>query len=350
MHICDAGAAKAGAPRPYTLIAELTHRCPLRCGYCSNPVELAGERVDAVGWARAFSEAAALGVLQVSLTGGEPLLRADLEAIAASARDAGLYVHLVTSGVGLTGARLAALRAAGVDAVQLSWHARPVAAAAAIKAAGLPLTINVVLHRDNLDDVPAFIAAAEAAGADRLELAHVQLLGWALANRRALLPSAAALHAARVEIARARAASTRMEIVSVLPDYHAGKPRACMDGWARRYLVVAPDGVVLPCHAARALPLAFPTLAGGLAAAWSSPAFEAYRGEGWMAEPCRSCDRRSADFGGCRCQAFLLSGDPRAADPACELAPGHDVVRAARAEAESMELVRLRPRTRTVGA
>jgi pyrroloquinoline quinone biosynthesis protein E len=335
--------------RPYTLIAELTHRCPLRCGYCSNPVELATDAVDARGWARVFEEAAAIGVLHANLTGGEPLVRDDLEEIVAAARAAGLYVHLVTSGVGLDERRLDALRQAGVEAIQLSWHARPVAAARAIRASGLPLTVNVVLHRGNLDEVPAFVAAAEEAGASRLELAHVQLLGWALANRGALLPSAAALARAREEIAVARARlKGRMEVASVLPDYHAGLPRACMDGWARRYILVAPDGAVLPCHAARALPLEFPTVQDGLAAAWSSPAFAAFRGDAWMADPCRTCDRRGVDFGGCRCQAMLLAGDARAADPACHKSPAHGVVLAARAEADSPPLARLRPRARTV--
>jgi pyrroloquinoline quinone biosynthesis protein E len=338
-------------PRPFTLIAELTHRCPLRCGYCSNPVELAPDRVDARGWARVFEEAAALGVLAANLTGGEPLVRADLEEIVAAARAAGLYVHLVTSGVGLDERRLGALREAGVEAIQLSWHARPTAAARAIRTSGLPLTVNVVLHRDNLDEVPAFVAAAEEVGASRIELAHVQLLGWALANRRALLPSAEALAGAREVIAASRARLRgRMEVASVLPDYHAG-PAARLHGRLGAPLHPGrPDGAVLPCHAARALPLDFPTVTGGLAAAWASPAFETFRGEAWMADPCRTCDRRGVDFGGCRCQAMLLAGDARVADPACYKSPAHAAVLAARVEAESPPLVRLRPRARTIDA
>jgi pyrroloquinoline quinone biosynthesis protein E len=283
--------------------------------------------------------------MQAHLTGGEPTLREDLEELVGAARAAGLYVHLVTSGVGLSRGRLARLARAGVDALQLSWHARPVAVARAVYDLGLPLTINVVLHRGNLEQVPAFVAAAVEVGADRLELAHVQLLGWALANRRALLPSAAALERARKEITAARARlGDRLEIVSVLPDYHAGVPRPCMDGWARRYLVIAPDGAVLPCHAARVLPLDFPKAHDGLDAAWRSPAFQAFRGDGWMSAPCRDCERKSVDFGGCRCQAWLLAGDARAADPACRLAPAHGAVLAARAEAAAGELVSLRAR------
>jgi PqqA peptide cyclase len=334
-------------PRPYTLVAELTHRCPLRCAYCSNPLELATEELSTSAWARVFREAAELGVLQAHLTGGEPILRQDLEALVRAAREAGLYVQLVSSGVGLSRRRLAALVAAGVEALQLSWHARPVRAARDARELGLPLTINVVLHRGNIDAVPEYVAAAEEIGADRLELAHVQLLGWALANRRMLLPSAGAIERARAETTRARARlGSRMEIASVLPDYHAGRPRACMEGWARRYLVVAPDGAVLPCHAAGVLPLEFPSARDGLAAAWRSAAFEAFRGEAWMPAPCRDCDQRAIDFGGCRCQAFLLTGDARAADPACRLAPGHAAIAGARAEAETDAVVPLRLRAR----
>jgi pyrroloquinoline quinone biosynthesis protein E len=351
-----AGAAAPG-PRPYTLVAELTYRCPLRCAYCSNPVRLdrMGAELDTDTWARVFMEAEALGVMQVTLTGGEPLLRADLEAVVAAARRADLYTTLITSGVPLDRDRLGRLRDAGLDGVQLSIQDTDADAAARIagvdamaqktdvaawaRALSLPLTLNVVLHRANLARLPAFIALAEAWGAERLELAHVQYLGWALANRAALLPTAAMIAEARAEIARARGRlGRRLELLAVLPDYFSAVPRACMEGWGRRYLVVAPDGRVLPCHAAHTLPgFVFDSVtARSLAQIWNeSDAFTRFRGDGWMPEPCRSCDRRGVDFGGCRCQAYHLTGDMTATDPACELAPRHDLVLRARADSEA---------------
>jgi pyrroloquinoline quinone biosynthesis protein E len=344
------------APRPYTLVAELTYACPLRCTYCSNPVDHDLQRgsLDTATWLRVLGEAEALGVVQVHFTGGEPLLRRDLEALVAGARALDLYTNLVTSGVPLDRARLEDLRAAGLDHLQLSLQGAdeagadevagvPVAArkrevAAWAKEAGLSLTVNVVIHRGNVGDTEAVIALAERLGADRLELASAQYLGWALVNRAALLPTRAQIEAVR---AAARAARERlrgrMDVVSVLPDYHADLPRSCMDGWGRRYLVVSPGGLVLPCHAAHTIPgLAFDDVrAAPLAAIWSSsPALAAFRGEGWMPAPCRACDRRAIDFGGCRCQAHHLTGDAAAVDPACRLSPHHGLVEAARAEAE----------------
>jgi pyrroloquinoline quinone biosynthesis protein E len=340
------------APRPYTLVAELTYRCPLRCAYCSNPLDWAARpaTLDTATWVDVFRQAEELGVVHVNLTGGEPLLRADLEALIAGARRLDLYTHLVTSGVPLAAPRIAALRAAGLDSVQLSIQdVDPDAAeriagrrvpggkgalARALRDAGLPLTINVVLHRDNIGRVPAFVALAETVGADRLELANVQYLGWALRNRAALLPTAAQIATARDEAARA-AARLRgaMDVVFVLPDYHADFPKPCMDGWGRRFVVVTPDGFVLPCHAAHGLPgLRFEKVTDRpLGDVWrDSPAFAAFRGESWMQEPCRSCPHRTRDFGGCRCQAFHLTGDPAATDPACALSPAHAIVEAAR--------------------
>jgi pyrroloquinoline quinone biosynthesis protein E len=339
---------------PYTLVAELTHRCPLACPYCSNPRQLVRgpEELETSEWTRVIDEAAALGVMQLHLTGGEPLARADLEAIAAHAHARDLYVNLVTSSMPCDAARLGRL-APHVDHVQLSVQDADKTAsdevagtvsydakmrfAGWVKDLGLPLTINVVLHRANLDRVEAIVAMAERLGADRLELANVQLLSWALENATALLPTRAQIERARVvaQAARERLAG-KMEIVLVLPDWHADRPRACMDGWGRRFVVVAPDGAVLPCHAARSLPLEFQTVReGSLGTIWrDGPAMRAYRGEAWMPDPCRSCDRRGIDFGGCRCQAFALAGDARATDPACALAPGHAVVLRARARAE----------------
>jgi pyrroloquinoline quinone biosynthesis protein E len=345
-------AAPDGAP--YTLVAELTHRCPLACPYCSNPRALvrAPEELTTDEWLRVVDDAAALGVMQIHLSGGEPLARTDLEPIAARARERDLYVSLVTSGVPLERERLQRL-APSLDHVQLSVQDAHGAAsdriagiasfdqkmrvAVWVKELGLPLTLNVVLHRENIARVEEIVDLAESLGADRLELANVQLVSWALENRGALLPSGGTLEKARRVAAEARRRMDgRMQVVFVLPDWHADRPRACMDGWGRRFAVVAPDGAVLPCHAARGLPLAFETVRSrSLRAVWESgEALRAYRGDSWMADPCKSCDRRGIDFGGCRCQAFALTGDLRATDPACTLAPQHGLVRAAREEAE----------------
>jgi pyrroloquinoline quinone biosynthesis protein E len=345
----------AEEPRPYTLVAELTYRCPLRCVYCSNPVDWSrhADALTTEDWLRVFREAEALGVVQLNLTGGEPLLRDDLESLVQGARALDLYTNLITSGVPLARKRLARLAALGLDNVQVSIQdvtpassdrlagartfERKLQVARWVKELGLPLTLNVVLHRENIDRVAEVIALAESLAADRLELANTQYLGWALVNRRALLPTRAQLDAAR-EVARAarRRLQGRMEVLFVTPDYYADVPKACMDGWGRRFLVVAPDGLVLPCHAAHTLPgLTFDNVrARPLADIWRrSAAFEAFRGEAWMPEPCRSCARRTIDYGGCRCQAFHLTGEAAATDPACSLAPSHALIEAARAEA-----------------
>lgn len=338
----------AGAPPPTSLVAELTYRCPLRCAYCSNPTSVAdrGRPPLAVrDWLRVIDEAAALGVLHVHFTGGEPLLFGDLEALIARAAARGIYSNLITSAVPLARERLVALRGAGLEHVQISFQSRsPVEAEtvagldalAAKRAAcgwardlGIPLTVNVVLHRRNLDGLEGLVALAEEVGADRLELAHVQLAGWAMENRDALLPTSSQIAHARAVTRAARARlGDRLEIVAVLPDHHAAEPRACMDGWGRRTVVVAPDGLALPCHAARDLPLAFQDVRDApLGTIWAEgPAFRAFRGEGWMPEPCRSCDRRGIDHGGCRCRAFALTGDAAATDPACGRAPDHALV------------------------
>jgi pyrroloquinoline quinone biosynthesis protein E len=344
-------AAGPGAPRPYNLVAELTYRCPLRCAYCSNPVgyEAVREGLGAEAWGRVFAQAAALGAIHVGLTGGEPTLRQDLAEIVRGAAAAGLYSHLVTAGTTLGGAGLAELRAAGLRSVQLSFQdargeegdriagvpafERKLAFAAEVRAQGLPLVLNFVLHRENLARVEEIVALAEGLDAERLELANAQYHGWALLNRAALLPSRAELEAAARSVARARARLRRPEILFVLPDYWSGRPKPCMGGWGRRTIVVAPDGLVLPCHGARALPgLAFWSAAERpLAECWeAAPGMNAFRGEDWMREPCRSCPERGRDFGGCRCQAFALAGDAAEADPACALAPGHAVVEQAR--------------------
>ena len=344
------------APRPYTLIAELTYKCPLRCVYCSNPLDMEahGATTPTGDWLRIFTQAEELGVVALHLTGGEPLLRKDLEALVAHARTLGLYTNLITSGVPLTHERLARLAKAGVDHVQLSFQdAEPrgsdrmagagvfedkLAVAAWVQELRLPLTINVVLHADNIDHVDDIIALAERLGADRLELANTQYLGWALVSRARLLPTAAQIARVRASAKAARDRLVgRMEIILVLPDYVVGKPRPCMDGWASRFIVVAPDGLVLPCHAAQGITsLSFESAREKpLGDIWeTSPALAQFRGEDWMPEPCRSCDRRGVDYGGCRCQAFELLGDAGKTDPACSLSPDHGIVTAAVEAAE----------------
>jgi pyrroloquinoline quinone biosynthesis protein E len=342
-------------PRPYTLIAELTYRCPLRCVYCSNPLELAKHRqeIDTGTWLRVFAEAEELGVVQVSLTGGEPCVRDDLEEIVAGARRLDLYTNLATSGVPLPRERLERLKSAGLDNVQVSIQdvsaeesdtiaglasfERKLEVARWVKEIGFPLTLNVVLHRGNLPRIAEVIALAERLGADRLELANAQYVGWALANRAALLPTKEQLQSARRIAATARERlKGRMEVLFVTPDYYAQFPKACMDGWGRRFVLVSPDGLALPCHAAHTIPgISFDNVKErSLGEIWnSSDGFRRFRGEEWMAEPCRSCERRAVDFGGCRCQAFLLTGNAAATDPACSLSPDHGLIESARAEA-----------------
>ena len=340
--------------RPFTLIAELTYRCPLRCPYCSNPTAYAdASAIDTDTWRRLFREAEALGVVQLHLTGGEPLLREDLEELVSEAHTLDLYVNLVTSGIPLDRQRLDRLVERGLNSIQLSVQAasaessdrlaglaafdRKVTAARWIKESGLPLTLNVVMHRQNLHELDAIVALAEQMGVDRLELATAQYAGWALLNRRALLPTQDQLERARSQVRDAQARlSGHMDLVFVLPDYHADLPKTCMDGWGRRYIVVTPDGLVLPCHAAHTLPGPPPSriTEQPLAAIWTSSAlFQQFRGEEWMPAPCRTCERRTIDFGGCRCQAYQLTGNPAATDPACALSPDHGLILVARTEA-----------------
>lgn len=344
------------APRPWNLVAELTYRCPLRCAYCSNPLDYRTTRdgLDAGAWGRVFREAAALGVVHAGLTGGEPGVREDLAEIVAGASAAGLYTHLVTAGLPLSPAGLDPLLAAGLRSVQLSIqdaHAagsdavagvtafeRKLAFARAVREAGLPLSLNIVLHRRNLGHVGDMVELARELGAHRLELANTQYYGWALVNRAALLPSRAQLEEAAEAVRRARREAGTPEIVFVLADYHAQRPKPCMGGWGRRIVVVNPAGLVLPCHAAAALPgLEFHSVAERpLAECWAdAPGMNAFRGEAWMQEPCRSCPERARDFGGCRCQAWLLAGDAAATDPACSLSPRHELVTSARREADA---------------
>ena len=342
--------ANAPLHSPLGLLAELTHRCPLGCPYCSNPIALEprADELDAETWARVFKEAAGLGVLQVHLSGGEPGARRDLVEITAAAHTAGLYTNLITSAVGLTADTLRKLAGTGLDHVQISIQdseeasadhiagyrgafARKRALAAEVVGLKIPLTVNAVMHRTNIDRLEAMVALALALGASRVEIAHAQYYGWALKNRSALMPTAEQVKraAATVEALRHKHHG-EIVIDAVVPDYHARLPKPCVGGWGRRSLNVTPSGRVLPCHAAESIPgLEFWSVREhALADIWAhSPAFEAFRGTAWMKEPCLSCARREIDFGGCRCQAFALTGDARATDPVCHLAPGHDKVR-----------------------
>jgi len=356
--------------RLYTLIAELTYLCPLRCVYCSNPTNLAAhpDRLSTADWLRVFEQAAELGALQLNLSGGEPLLRRDLEELVAGAHALDFYSNLITSGLPLTHDRLLRLKEAGLSSVQVSIQdsvpeeAERIAGRSSfeqklevarwVKELDLPLTLNVVLHRQNLGRIAEIIALAEHLEVDRLELANTQYLAWALENRSALLPSAAQLDSAR-EIAKAAKARLRgkMEVLFVLPDYYSDRPKACMSGWGKRYLLVTPDGLALPCHLAHTLPgLAFDNVQQrSLDEIWHhSAAFAKFRGEAWMPEPCKSCDRRELDFGGCRCQAFHLTGNAAATDPACGLSPQHALVSAARAAAQEPPLIPLGLRYREI--
>lgn len=330
---------------PWALLAELTHACPLHCGYCSNPVELTrrGAELTAAHWVEVFRQAGDLGVLQTHLSGGEPLLRKDLETIVAGAEEAGIHTQLVTGGPGLSAERLRALTGAGLRSVQLSvQHADPAssdriagsrafaakeAAAALVTGAGLPLGVNVVLHRHNLDAVDDLVELALRWGADRIELANTQFYGWGLINRRALMPGRDQLARAVECVGRQRERlKGRLEIVWVAPDHFDGVAKPCMGGWGAVSLTVTPDGTALPCPAAATLPGLDPVNVKDRPLRWiweESGAFDLYRGTDWMRPPCRGCARRDLDFGGCRCQAFALTGDAGRTDPACSLSPDH---------------------------
>ena len=340
---------------PLALIAEVTHRCPLHCVYCSNPMQLAGTQseLSTDEWTNVFRQAGKLGMLHAHFTGGEPLARTDLTELVAAARVAGLYTNLITSGIGLNEERLRALVNAGLDHIQISFqdsreeaanwiagakaHAHKIELSREIRKHKIAFTVNLVVHRQNLDHLEEMIAFIEQLNPERVEIAHTQYYGWALANRAALMPTRAQLEKAVNIVADAeKRLSGKMRIDSVVPDYYAQYPKACMGGWGQRLMLINPSGKVLPCHAAEVLPgFTFENVREkSLEWIWrESSSFQRFRGEDWMPEPCRSCDRRTEDFGGCRCQAFLLTGDATATDPACSLAPAHSIVEAAVREA-----------------
>jgi pyrroloquinoline quinone biosynthesis protein E len=333
---------------PLALIAELTYRCPLHCIYCSNPLQMSGSKseLSTGDWLQVFKQAGEMGLLHLHLTGGEPLGRLDLTELIAGAHSAGLYTNLITSGVGLSECRLKTLIQAGLDHIQLSFQdstdrrARPIAGAPVhehkvkvariIRSHDIAFTINLVVHRQNLDHLEEMIAFVEELAPDRMEIAHAQYYGWALSNRSALLPSKEQLDNSLATIGAARQRlQGRIRIDSVIPDYYARFPKACMGGWARSLVLIDPSGNALPCHAAGVIPgLQFDNVRDhSLDWIWQeSPAFQKFRGETWMPDPCRGCERRTQDFGGCRCQAFLLTGNAAATDPVCSLAPGRKVV------------------------
>jgi len=346
-----------GVGPPLWLLLELTYRCPLHCVFCYNPTDFAsvGAELATADWIRVLREARALGAVQLGLSGGEPLARDDLEALVAEAHGLGFYINLITSGIGLTEARIGALKAAGLDHIQLSFQDSTrelndflsstrtfelkAKVAALIRQYDYPMVLNVVLHRLNIDHVEEILGMAEALGAQYVELANTQYYGWAWLNRAQLLPSRAQLERAEAVTQRFRErVGSRMQIYFVVPDYFETRPKACMSGLGSVFLAVAPDGVAMPCHAARMLPgLTLPNVrSSDIRTIWyDSPAFNRFRGDAWMKEPCRSCPEKSKDFGGCRCQAYLLTGDAENADPVCELSPHHQLVTAAVARADA---------------
>ena len=351
--------------RPLTLIAELSYRCPLHCPYCSNPLDIGADtyldELETEHWIRAFGEARRLGVLQVAFTGGEPMLRRDLVELCAAAREAGLYSSLITAGTPFTRERAKALKSAGLDHVQISIQSpdaddndriagsrsfhKKVAAARLAKELGFPLTINCVLHRQNLDRIEEVLDLALDLGAQRLELANTQYYGWAVANQEALLPSWEQVRRGEEAVRRFRErVGPAVEVLWVLPDFYEELPKPCMSGWGRTAIVVAPNGNALPCQAASTIPgLEFPNVREHpLESIWNeSEAFTRFRGTGWMQEPCRTCPlgRQELDWGGCRCQALRLTGDAAATDPVCRFSPHHEQVVSAREPAQTREFV-----------
>jgi len=348
-------------PFPLAVLAEVTHRCPLQCPYCYNPLELerAGNELGSEAWFRIIDEIAELGALQIHFSGGEPTVRKDLPQLVAKAREVNLYCNLITAGVLLTEAKMEKLADAGVDHVQLSFQdseasgcdeiggyaggfRKKKACAGWVRKIGLPLTLNMVVHRRNLEHLLALIDLAVELDAQRVEVAHVQYYGWAYANRAALMPTREQLDAATELVERERERLKGILTIDyVVPDYYAQRPKACMGGWGQRFLNITPSGKVLPCHAAETITdLPFERAgAKSLRDIWeNSEAFRRYRGTDWMPEPCRSCDRREIDWGGCRCQAFALTGDAGATDPACALSPDHEkILQIARSDSRSDE-------------
>jgi pyrroloquinoline quinone biosynthesis protein E len=346
--VAEARSQNGKQSMPLWLLAELTYACPLQCPYCSNPVELAKikKELDTDAWLRVLREARAMGATQLGLSGGEPLLRRDLETIIAEGRKLGYYSNLITSGIGMDEARVEAFKQAGLDHIQISFQAssqelndylggthtfeRKLEMARAVKRHGYPMVLNVVLHRHNIEQLDQILEMAITLDADYVELANTQYYGWALHNREQLLPTREQLQRAeKIANEYRERLKGQMRLYYVVPDYYEDRPKACMNGWGNVFLTVTPDGTALPCHAARQLPgLEFPNVRdASLEWIWrDSPAFNRFRGFGWMKEPCRSCPEKTKDLGGCRCQAYMLTGDAANADPVCSKSPHHRVV------------------------
>jgi pyrroloquinoline quinone biosynthesis protein E len=333
---------------PLWLVVELTYKCPLKCPWCSNPVEFERYRheLSTEEWKSVLREGRKLGALQLGFTGGEPMLRRDLEELVEEADRLGYYTNLITSGVGLTVDRLRALKAAGLKQVQLSVQApdralneslvgldvfdHKIAIARAIKAEGLPMVLNIPISRYNIDRTQEFIDLAVDLGVEYVEFANLQYYNWALLNRAELLPTREQIERSEKQVKAAREwLGKKLTIYFVVPDYYDDRPKACMNGWGAIHLTIAPDGTALPCQEARLIEtLDFPNVRDrDLAWIWrESPAFQKFRGDSWMKEPCRSCDEKEKDFGGCRCQAFLLTGDATNADPVCAKSPDRKII------------------------
>ncbi|MBQ0746070.1 MAG: pyrroloquinoline quinone biosynthesis protein PqqE [Marinobacter sp.] len=353
------GQKSASIGPPLWLLAELTYRCPLQCPYCSNPLDFAQteSELSTEEWVRVLRQGREMGAAQLGFSGGEPLVRQDLGELIAEARHLGYYSNLITSGLGLTRAKVESFAEAGLDHIQVSFQAsdpelnnavagsrkafeQKLAMARAVKEAGYPMVLNFVIHRHNIHQMNDIVALCDRLGADYVELATCQYYGWAFKNREGLIPSRAQLEKAEHEVNQNRARlmdeGSAMKLIFVTPDYYEERPKPCMNGWGSLFLTVAPDGTALPCHSARLLPIDFPNVRDkNLKHIWyESSGFNHYRGDSWMPEPCQSCDEKEKDFGGCRCQAFLLTGNADNADPVCSKSPHHDRILAARQAAD----------------
>ena len=329
--------------------AEITYKCPLHCVFCYNPLDYAStfkSELSTEDWLKVFKQSRDLGSVQLGISGGEPLMRDDVEIMVSEASQMGYYVNLLTSGIGLTEKRISAFKEGGLGQIQLSFQDSTKElndflsstktfelkskVAKLIKEHDYPMVLNVVLHRLNIDHIDQILEMAEAMGADHVELANSQYYAWALKNRAYLMPSEEQLRKAEETTNRFREKiGNKMKLYFIVPDYYANRPKACMNGWGSVFLNVAPDGLALPCHEARMLPgLTFPNVRDhDMEWIWNeSPAFNAYRGDSWMKEPCRSCDERATDFGGCRCQAFQLTGDAANTDPVCDKSEHHHII------------------------
>ncbi|MEH6625943.1 MAG: pyrroloquinoline quinone biosynthesis protein PqqE [Motiliproteus sp.] len=350
------GSNRAG--QPLWLLAELTYSCPLQCGYCSNPLDFrnGADELSTEEWISVFAEGRKLGSAQLGFSGGEPLLRKDLEILIGEARKMGYYTNLITSGMGMDAARIEAFKEAGLDHIQISFQAsnaelnnrlagsdkafkQKLAMAREVKAQGYPMVLNFVIHRDNIDQIDQIIELSIELEADYVELATAQYYGWAAVNRDQLLPTKAQLEKAEAVTNRYRQQmqGEGPKLIFVVPDYYEERPKGCMDGWGKMFLTITPDGTALPCHSARQLPIDFPNVRDmPLQEIWyGSSGFNHFRGYSWMKEPCLSCDEKEKDFGGCRCQAFMLTGDAANADPVCSKSPHHGIIEQARDRAES---------------